>query len=90
MTLSTAPDENVTTRERIRLAMEEVREMEKRRNADHNDLVQRVKALAEAIDRRDHRNVSFWVKVWVWVKKVLSVAHSEAEKIRLEENDGDR
>lgn len=73
-------DDNTTTRERIRLAMKQIQENEGKRQEDHAALEKRVKAIADAIDRQNGERVG----LLAWLKKVLSFAKSEADKVRFE------
>lgn len=73
-------DENDTTRTRLRRAMEMIHQNEEKRREDNAAMEKRVKAIADAIDKQNGERVG----VWAWVKKILSFAHSEADKIHLE------
>lgn len=75
-------DENITTRTRLAAIQKQMEEQEQQRKIEHSEMVERVKEIAAAIDSR---NATGLTRVWIWVKKVLSFAHSEAEKIRLED-----
>jgi hypothetical protein len=41
--------------------------------------------IADLVEKKLNRRENWYVRLWVWVKKVLSFASSEANKIRLDE-----
>lgn len=81
-------DEDITTRTRIANMQKKMDEYAQQRQKENEAMLARVQEIAAAIDRNHAQmktTAGWWVRLWVFFKKVLSFAHSEAKDIRLEE-----
>lgn len=85
--METINDDPPTTRTRMILE-----QMKKQDEAMRKHVEDQVRQVAGSIDafraevrRRDEIKSGVLVRLWAWCKKVLSFAHAEADKIRLDD-----